>query len=145
MFTYFPSKDALFNDLYVELKTDAFGRVQSGFPRGAPLRERAQHTWMEYLRWATEKPEERKVAMLLHLSQVVSETNRARMSAELGLVAETMGELGKQGTFRSLPPSFAAAAMKAMQEAVIEIASDHPEERERLFRDAFEAYWRMVG
>ena len=144
MFTYFSSKDELLNALYVALKTEAFGRIQAGFPERAALRERARHVWTEYLRWATKKPRERKVAMLLHLSAIISPTSRKRVAAERGAVAQTMSELGRQGAFKDLPSGFAASAMSAMQEAVMETTVKGKKQREKLVDQAFEAFWRMA-
>ncbi len=144
MFTYFSSKDELLNELYVTLKTEAFGRIQAGFPQGAALRERARHVWTEYLRWATEKPRERKVSMLLHLSTSISSTSRKQVHAERGAVSQTMRELGRQGAFKNLPSGFAASAMSSMQEAVMETTVKGKKEREKLFDQAFEAFWRMA-
>ncbi len=144
MFTYFPSKDELLNELYVALKTEAFGRVQAGFPERAVLRERTRHIWTEYLRWATEKPHEQKVAMILHLSAIISAKSRRRVDAERGAVSQTMSELGEQGAFKDLPSGFAASAMRSMQEAVMETAVKGKKERENLFDQAFEAFWLMA-
>src|ERR1700742_4912466 len=59
MFTYFSSKDDLLNELYLELKTDVYRRINANFPKDSGLRERVRHIWTVYLRWALEKPAER--------------------------------------------------------------------------------------
>ncbi len=144
MFTYFSSKDELLNELYIELKTEAYRRILADFPHGSALRERARHIWTEYLRWAMEKPAERKVSVLLNLSTVVSAATRDRMSAERGFVAETMGELGERGAFKTLPAGFASSAMTAMQEAVMDMAAKKPRQKAVLVEQAFDAFWRMA-
>ncbi len=144
MFTYFSSKDELLNELYVELKTETYRRIHRGFPHGSELGERARHIWTEYLRWAMEMPEERKVSVLLNLSEVISVATRERMSAERGVVAETMDEVGKRGAFKTLPKGFAASAMMAMQEAVLEMAGRKPRLKAALVEQAFDAFWRMA-
>ncbi len=144
MFTYFSSKDDLFNELYIELKSETYRRIHEGFPYKAGLRDRARHIWTEYLRWAFEKPEERKVSVLLNLSPIVTAATRERMSAERGAVTQTVDELGESGAFRDLPPGFASSAMAAMQEAVLETAAKKPRKREQLIDQAFDAFWRMA-
>ena len=144
MFRYFPSKDDLLNALYVELKTEVYGRIHADFPHAAGLRERTRHVWTEYLRWAMEKPEERKVSVLLHLSPVVTVTTRERVDGARGAVAQTMSELGERGAFKDLPAGFASAAMVAMQEAVMEMAAKKPRQRAALIEQAFEAFWKMA-
>ncbi len=144
MFTYFASKDDLLNELYIELKTEAYRRINASFPRNAGLRERARHVWTSYLRWAMEKPEERKVSMLLNLSTVVSVATRERISIEQEAVAQAMGELDGRGAFKELPAGFASSAMRAMQEAVMEMAVKRPRQKEMLVEQAFDAFWRMA-
>jgi AcrR family transcriptional regulator len=144
MFTYFSSKDDLFNELYIELKTEVYRRIHADFPRQSGLRERARHIWTKYLLWAMERPDERKVAVLLNLSQVVSVATRERISPERGAVEHTMDELGDRGAFKSLPRGFASSAMVAMQEAVMETAAKRPRQKAILVEQAFDAFWRMA-
>lgn len=144
MFRYFSSKDDLLNQLYVELKTEAYRRVNADFPYKSRLRERARHIWTEYLRWALEKPEERKVSVLLNLSSNITAATRERLNAERGAVAKTMSEVSRCGVFKSLPPEFASSAMSAMQEAVMETTATKPRQRAMLIERAFDGFWRMA-
>ena len=144
MFRYFSSKDNLLNELYVELKTDLFGRIDAGFPHDAALRERSRHIWTEYLRWAMAKPSERTVLVLLNLSTVISAATRERLNAGREAVAETMDELGQCGAFKALPKGFASSAMLAMQEAVMGMAARHPPQKATLIEQAFECFWKMT-
>jgi len=144
IFTYFASKEELFNELYVELKSEVYRRIQAGFPHQSSLRKRVRHVWTEYLRWAMEKPAERNVSVLLNLSTEVSAATRKRVSAERGPVAQAMQELSEQGAFKHLPPGFASSAMSAMQEAMMEMAAKRPKQKAALIEQAFEAFWRMA-
>jgi AcrR family transcriptional regulator len=144
MFTYFSSKDDLLNELYIQLKTEAYRRIQAGFPRESGLRDRARHIWTEYLRWAMEKPDDRKVSVLLNLSDVISSTTRERINAERGPVTLTMKEVGERGAFKNLPPGFASSAMSAMQEAVMEMAAKKPRQKAKLVERTFDAFWQMT-
>jgi AcrR family transcriptional regulator len=144
MFTYFASKEDLLNELYIELKTETYRRVRLDFPDGSGLRERARHIWTEYLRWAMEKPQERTVSMLLHLYPAISAETRQQVFPERGEISQTLQELGKRGAFKDLPPGFAASAMIAMQEAVMDMVTKRPSQRTKLIEQAFDAFWRMA-
>lgn len=144
MFTYFASKNDLLNELYIELKTETYRLIHVDFPHKAGLRERAQHVWTEYLRWAMEKPEGRKVSMLLNLSTLISVATRDQLNSERGAVAQTLDELGERGAFKDLPHGFASASMLAMQEAVMEMATKAPRQKAKLIERAFDAFWRMA-
>jgi AcrR family transcriptional regulator len=144
MFTYFSSKEKLLNELYVDLKTEVYRSIHAGFPHKSELRARVKHIWTEYLRWAMERPDERKVSTLLNLSALISAATRDRMIAERAAISQTMDELGKRGAFKDLPSGFASSAMLAMQEAVMEMAASKPRQTSKLVEQAFDAFWRMA-
>jgi AcrR family transcriptional regulator len=144
LFTYFPSKDLLFNELYLELKSGVYRHIHADFPLDAPLRDRAHHIWTRYLSWTLANPEGRKASVLLHLSPIISPETKAQVDALSGPIARTMQEFAQHGAFQDLPPGFAASAMSAMQDAVIEMAIQKPRQKSRLIEQAFDAFWRMA-
>ena len=144
LFTYFATKDELLNELYVELKSDVFRRINAAFPHRAPLRTRALHVWTAYLLWATEKANERKASVQLHVSDVITGATKSRVDAEHGAVAQMIKEVSMCGAFKHLPPDFASSAMVAMQEAVMDVAAKKPRQRNLLIEHTFAAFWRMA-
>ena len=144
LFTYFATKSDLLNELYVELKSEVYRRINANFPHKAELRRRAHHVWTETLRWAIERPDERKVSMHLNVPDVVTNATRKRISAESGAVAEAMRELSRRGAFKDLPPGFASSAITAMQDAVMEAVARMPGQKSMLIDKGFEAFWRMA-
>jgi AcrR family transcriptional regulator len=144
IFTYFATKDDLLNELYIELKSEVYRRINANFPHGAALRLRARHVWIEYLHWAIEKPNERKASVQLNVSDVVTAGTRERIGSESGAVAQTMSEVATRGAFKHLPHGFASSAMAAMQEAVMDSVSSKPRQKTVLIEKGFEAFWRMA-
>lgn len=144
LFTYFPTKDDLLNELYIELKSELYRHINAEFPHGADLRGRAQHVWTEYLHWAMKNPDERKASVQLNVSDVVTAGTRERIGSEQGALGQTMSEVASRGAFRDLPPRFASSAMMAMQEAVMETVARKPRQKTMLIEKGFEAFWRMV-
>jgi len=144
IFTYFASKELLFNELYITLKLEVYERINQGFPHGAALRARACHIWTQYLRWAIEKPQNHKASVLLNLSALISEDTRANLEVIRGPVKQTMGEVDRIGVFRELPKGFAASAMIALQSPVIELVTQHPRRSRGLIQGAFDAFWKMA-
>lgn len=144
MFRYFPSKNDLLNALYIELKMEVFRAIGAEFPHKAGLRARARHIWTEYLRWAMDRPAERKVSALLNLSPTITTATRNQLNNERGPIELTMEELGTHGAFKDLPTGFASSSMSAMQGAVIEIVVRNPRQKIDLIKRAFEAFWRMA-
>jgi AcrR family transcriptional regulator len=83
LFTYFANKRELLNELYFELKLEAYTRVNSGFPHKAGLERRAEHFWSSVLDWSIEFPEKRKVSAQLNISDGVTTETRARTAAKI--------------------------------------------------------------
>ncbi len=144
LFTYFATKEELLNELYLELKTETYARVNACFPYKKSLELRTQHIWSSFLEWALEFPEKRKVAVQLNLSNVITPETRAKAAAGRGSVDSTLQELGKLAAMRDLPAGFPAAMMSAMQEATMDFVARQPKRREELISQAFKLFWRAM-
>jgi AcrR family transcriptional regulator len=144
LFTYFPTKNDLLNELYFELKSDVYRRVNDSFPHQADLRQRARHIWIAYIDWAIEKPDERKVSLQLNVSNIVTDATRKRVALQNGAVAPTLKEVAAKGAFKDLPAGFVTSSMAAMQDAVMDTIAKKPRQKAMLIERGFEAFWRMA-
>ncbi|HEY9126865.1 MAG TPA: TetR/AcrR family transcriptional regulator [Acidobacteriaceae bacterium] len=144
LFTYFATKDALFNELYGELKSATYRRINEEFPGEARLRDRARHIWRQTLQLAVEMPEARKASIQLNLSETINAETRDRLIGDRAAVDQAMSELSKRGAFKDLPAGFAAAAMSAMQQAVLDSIAKDPKKRATLIEEGFNAFWQMA-
>ena len=144
LFTYFPSKEELWNALYLELKLEVYARVNAGFPGQASLERRAEHVWRSSLAWAVEYPRKRKVSALLNVSDTITDETRESTAQERGLLDATLKELAGRGSLQGLPPGFAALLMGSMQEATMEFIAQHPRQQKQLAERAFAVFWRAV-
>jgi AcrR family transcriptional regulator len=144
LFTYFATKDELLNELYVELKSEVYTRVNADFPRKASLQQRAWHVWSASLGWAIESPRRRKVSVQLNLSDVVTAETRERTAEARGSVDAMFAELEARETLRGTPRGFGAATMAAMQEATLDFVARHPRQRGTLMERGFALFWRAV-
>ena len=144
LFTYFANKEELLNELYLDLKSEVYTRLNADFPHKASLERRARHLWSRSLDWAIEFPEKRKVSARLNLSDVITPETRMRTAAQRGTIDRTFGELGTRGSLRGLPAGFAAATMAAMQEATSEFIAKQPKQRKQLIEQGFQVFWRAM-
>jgi AcrR family transcriptional regulator len=144
LFTYFPNKEALLNELYLELKGEVYAKVNAKFPHKGTLERRARHMWSSFLDWALAFPEKRKVSAQLNVSDVITLETRARTAFQRGAVDATLNELRRRGALRRLPAGFAAATMSAMQEATIVLIAKHPKQRKELIERAFQVFWHAL-
>lgn len=144
LFTYFANKEELLNELYLELKMEVYDRVNANFPHKASLERRARHVWSNFLDWAVELPEKRKVSVQLNVSDVITPETRARTAANRGAIDATLSELGRRGALRGLPKGFGAAMMSAMQEATMDFIAQKPKQRGELIERTFQVLWRAL-
>jgi AcrR family transcriptional regulator len=56
LFTYFETKTDLFNQLYLELKTEMASAAMKDLPTGAEPREQLLHLWRHWMNWAVSYP-----------------------------------------------------------------------------------------
>ena len=144
LFTYFANKDALLNELYLELKIELYQRLNAELDPKAGLKVRTRQIWFSFLNWAIEYPQKRKVSLQLHMSNLIASNTRDQAAAKSGAVAAALSELGECAAKRGLPAEFASSSMGAMQEVAMDLIAKQPERREQLEREAFEAFWRAV-
>jgi len=144
LFTYFTNKEALLNELYLDLKVEVYKRINANFPHKASLERRAWHLWSSFLDWAIESPEKRKVSVLLNFSDLITPETRARTATERGAVDATLSELEGREALRGFPAGFAAATMAAMQEAAMDFITRQPRQRKQLIERTFRLFWRAV-
>jgi len=144
LFTYFPSKEALLNELYLELKREVYGRVNANFPASASLEHRARHLWTQFLAWALERPEHRKVSVLLNLSEILTPKTRAEALALRGQSEDVLAEISRRPPLRGLPPQFVSSFMAAIQETTIGVVARQPKRRDELIARSFQVFWRAV-
>jgi AcrR family transcriptional regulator len=144
LFTYFPNKEELLNELYLELKVEVYARINASFPHQGSLELRARHIWSSFLDWSIEFPEKRKVSLQLNVSDQITPATRARAADGRGTIDTTLSELETRGALLGLPAGFAAATMAAMQEATMEFIAKQPMQREELIERTFQVFWNAV-
>ena len=57
IYRYFPSKEAIVNELYLKWKADLGARIMAGFPIESPAREQFHHFWQAMAVFAREQPQ----------------------------------------------------------------------------------------
>ncbi len=144
LFTYFATKEELFNELYLALKADLYTRIGTGFPHRASVERRAHHIWNAYLDWGLEYPSRLRVSQQLHISNLLSTATRERASAGLGAIYETIEAVDRHRALERLPLGSSSAVMAALQDATMDLIAKHPAEREAIAEAMFRILWRAV-
>jgi AcrR family transcriptional regulator len=145
LFTYFPTKDDLLNQLYLELKGELRALMMPAYPAQAGVREQAHHAWRVYVRWGSTQLDKRRVLAQLGLSERLSEATRAAgMQAFCDLNA-LLAESVQHGVLGDQPPAFVAAVMGALAETTMDFIVRDPAQAERTSEAGFEAFWNAIS
>lgn len=145
LFTYFPTKDILLNELYLTLKTELRDVMMPGYPLTESPRNRALHTWRALVDWGVKYPRKRQVISVLSLSErLTDETKSAGMRAFAA--ANTMlAEIVENSAMRGMPMAFAGALLSSMTETTIDFMKREPAQSDQFRQAGFDAFWRAVN
>ena len=141
LFTYFANKDALLNELYVELKTDLARALARGFPTGTDAQERCRHLWNCYIRWGAADPSKHQALRQLAVSERVTESSREAGRKCVGQFSSVLAEVSTGEKH----PDFTSAVLAALADATLDFIAREPKRARRYTELGFNAFWRGVA
>lgn len=144
LFTYFASKDELFNQLYLELKQELHEVMLGSYPRAASVRERTEHIWQTYVNWGVAAPHKRKVLNQLMVSERICAQTRAAGSAGFDDFNALLDDGREQKLLRAQPPNFIGAILAGLAEATIECMLRAPDQAADYRQAGFAAFWNAI-
>ncbi len=68
LFNYFASKDALIDEVYLQLKQEQTAHIVLGYPENGSVRQRAEHIWFRYIDWGIQHPIRYRLLQQMRLS-----------------------------------------------------------------------------
>lgn len=145
LFTYFETKADLFNQLYIELKTEMASAAMDGLPIDGDVREQMLHMWTGWLHWATTCPEKRRTLALLAASDDVTSKSHQAAGGAMAGIATILERSRENGPMRDAPLGFVATLMSALADATIDYIVRDPANADRHRLAGFEALWRVVA
>jgi AcrR family transcriptional regulator len=145
LFRYFPDKDNLLNELYVELKLDMRRSMIEDFPLTGSLRKRIQHIWNSYVNWGIQSPAKRKAMTQLTVSDRITDQSRLEGQEGFEEASKAMQQLVAQGKLSGLPPSFASDLLLAMAETTMASMAANPAHAEHYRTAGFGAFWSAAA
>jgi AcrR family transcriptional regulator len=144
LFTYFPDKDDLLNQLYVELKSDMRKRMTSSSPRARSLKQRARHVWDGYIDWGISFPAKRRAMAQLTVSDRITAKSRLAGTEGFDDATSVMQQIAARGGLRDRPSAFTSSIMVSLAETTMDFISRYPKQAGR-YRDAgFQAFWNAA-
>ena len=145
LFTYFETKSDLFNQLFLELKTDMAVASLAGRTAETPLREQFRRLWDNWMTWATANPDKRRVLALLSVSDEITGSTKAAAQLAMAEIAEIVGQARACGPLRDTPAGFAEAAMNSLAEATMDFIVGDPVRADEYRQAGFGALCRLLG
>jgi AcrR family transcriptional regulator len=149
LFTYFETKADLFNQLYLEIKTEVAQAALADAPADAPgiaaSREQMFHVWSNWMHWAAAHPEKRAVLAQLSVSEELTPATRQAGHSTMAGLAGLLARLHANGPMRDAPLEFVLAIMNAVAEATIDFMAQDPANVDRHCQVGFDAVWRVLG
>ena len=144
LFTYFESKADLFNQLFLELKTEMVAAALEGFPNDADLRKQMLHAWSNWTHWATSNPEKRGTFMRLSTSVDITPATRAAGGQIMQRLDSLVEKVRSKGPLRNVEPGFVLSLMNALAEATMDSMIRDRAHAKKHSKIGFETFWRAL-
>jgi AcrR family transcriptional regulator len=145
LFTYFDTKAALLNALYLQLKADMAQATMAGLPLYTDLRVQMRHVWDHWVAWALAHPDERKVLAYLAVSHDITPATRDAAGHTYAGVARLLDQSRAQGVLRDVPLMFAGTLVMALLDATVNYMTLDAAAAPAHAAAGFDALWRMLA
>ena len=145
LFTYFETKADLFNQLYLELKSELASVSLKGLPVTADLRKQMLHAWSRSMDWAVSNPGKRRALAQLGVSDEITPASREAGHKTMTGIAALLERSRAKGPMRQVPLGFIVAIMNAMGDATMDFMIHDPTHAKKHCKAGFDALWRMLA
>ncbi|AXK63529.1 TetR/AcrR family transcriptional regulator [Burkholderia sp. IDO3] len=146
VFTYFDTKDALLNALYVSLKAGMRDAMMTGYPEHAPAERAMRHAWNGYVSWGVANPDGRRALQQLGVSGRIDDAHRAAGAEGFGAISALLraqvaaaGGLGVDDAH-----AFCAALFTSIAETAMESIAREPALADAYREAGFRALWAVL-
>ena len=144
LFTYFATKADLFNQLYLELKSEMSEAAVRDVREATFSREHFFQVWKNWMNWAVTFPEKRNALTQLDVSEAITPKTRAAAQTMMRPLGELMEHFRAAGPMSKVPPVFVGVLLNSVADATMEFMSQDPENEKKHCKDGFEAMCRML-
>jgi AcrR family transcriptional regulator len=145
LFTYFETKADLFNQLYLELKSELASASLAGLPAKADIRKQMFHMWSHSTDWARANPAKRRALAQLTVSEEITPASRTEGHKIMAGVAALLEQVRAKGPMRAAPMGFVVAIMNAVTDATMDFMIQDSANAEKHSKAGFDALWRMLA
>jgi hypothetical protein len=146
VFTYFETKDALLNALYLSLKADMREAMTAGFPEHAPVEQAVRHAWNGYVSWGVANPDGRRALQQLGVSGRIDAAHRAAGAEGFGGINALLREqVTASGALNHDDAhTFCLALFMSIAETAMESIARDPTRADAYREAGFRALWAVL-
>lgn len=144
LFTYFESKEALFQELYLHLKRSLAETMMPDYPHEAGYRQRMQHVFQRYVSWGLAHAAGRSALARLTASGQLLDDTRAQAMESFLAVSELMEDAVRDGVLVDAPIAFLSSIIEHIADTTIEYVDKQPEDADRHLQLGFQVVWRAI-
>jgi AcrR family transcriptional regulator len=145
LFTYFPDKDDLLNQLYVELKIELREAVFAAYPRSGILKQQARHLWDVLIDWGLNEPPKRRTMAQLNVSDRITATSKQAGTDGWEDIAAMMQKVSAKGLLKDRPSTFSIKILLVLSELTMDSILEFPKEATAYRQAGFDAFWNAVA
>ena len=147
LFNYFPTKDALIDAVYLQLKREWTAHLLADYPINGTVQERCEHIWFRYIDWSLKNQRRYTLMHQLRLSNLVSCEAQERQQSDLAFAMATLQDGFREGLFVEISADYLATLIIAQIEAAISYASAHQLKEMALTKhiaQGFHLLWKSI-
>ncbi|SAL37225.1 TetR family transcriptional regulator [Caballeronia udeis] len=144
LFTYFPTKNDLLNQLYLEIKSEVIESVDEGFSDAIGERAQMLHMWTRWTAWGARNAEKRRVLAQLSASDLIPEEVKLAGYTAANRSVNLVQQVASQGALRDQAPAFAGAIVESFAATTMDFMIRDPARADEISLSAFEALWKAL-
>jgi len=144
VFTYFETKDALLNALFVRLEERLALAVGGTFPANAEVREQLHHVWNALLVWGAAHPIDRMALRQLKVSERITDCTRTHCAGLFGTTLQTLEASLARHIDPERIPFYLGRVLISLLETTLEAMAAQPEQRDTLQQAGFDLFWKGI-
>lgn len=145
VFTYFESKAALLNALYVSLKAELTDAVLAEMPEGDDTRAQLHHLWTTWTDWGVARPNKRRAMAQLSVSEQITEQSRKAAYKYADPTLDIVRRASANGALRTAPAGYVNTLVETMASATMDYMASDPAQASQLRNAGFEALWNALA
>jgi AcrR family transcriptional regulator len=145
VFTYFETKQDLFNQLYTELKLELISVVREGWPEGSNLSAQFRHNWMQWTQWGAGFPDKRRTLAQLNVSDQLTNETRAAGMQEAEFTLDVIRRVSRNGVLKDRSPAFVFSLVETLASTTVDAMIRDPLHAADIQVAGMEAAWKAIS